>query len=55
MLGNQKENITQDITNVSATDVADLAVRLMEALTIYNMSLSLGARILPKSLTDYLS
>lgn len=55
MLGNQKENITQDITDVSATDVADLAVKLMEAQAIYNMSLSLGARILPQSLTDYLS
>lgn len=55
MLGNQNELITSDITDVSSTDVAKLAVQLMEAQTIYNMSLSLGARILPQSLADYLS
>ena len=55
MLGNQNELITSDTTDVSATDVAALSVKLMEYLTIYNMSLALGARILPQSLTDYLS
>ena len=55
MLDNQSEIITSDITAVSSTDVAQLAVQLMQAQTIYNMSLSLGARILPKSLSDYLS
>ena len=55
MLGNQGEIITGDITNVNSTDVAQLAVKLMQEQTIYNMSLSLGARILPKSLSDYLS
>jgi flagellar hook-associated protein 3 FlgL len=54
MLTNQNELITNDITNVSATDVAKLAVQLMQEQTIYNMSLSLGARILPQSLADYL-
>ena len=54
MLDTQNEIITSDITEVSATDVAELAVKLMEAQTIYNMSLSLGARILPASLADYL-
>lgn len=55
MLGNQSELITSDITDVSSTDVAALAVKLMQEQTIYNMSLSLGARILPQSLADYLS
>ena len=55
MLGNQGEIITADITNVDSTDVAQLAVKLMQEQTIYNISLSLGARILPKSLSDYLS
>lgn len=55
MLGNQNELITSDVTNVSSTDVAKLSVKLMEYQTIYNMSLALGARILPQSLTDYLS
>ena len=48
------EIITGDITDVSSTDVARLAVQLMQEQTIYNMSLSLGARILPQSLADYL-
>lgn len=55
MLGNQNEVITGDITEVASTDVAKLAVELMQNQTIYNMSLSLGARILPQSLADYLS
>lgn len=55
MLDNQNVVITGDITEVSATDVAKLAVQLMQEQTVYNMSLSLGARILPQSLADYLS
>ena len=54
MLTAQGENITRDITDVSAADVADLAVKLMEQQTIYNLALSLGARIIPQSLSDYL-
>lgn len=54
MLSNQNELITADITEVSSTDVARLAVQLMQEQTIYNMSLSLGGRILPQSLADYL-
>lgn len=54
MLVTQNELITNDITNTSSTDVARLAVQLMQEQTIYNMSLSLGGRILPQSLADYL-
>jgi flagellar hook-associated protein 3 FlgL len=54
MLTTQNELITGDITDVSSTDVARLAVKLMQEQTIYNMSLSLGGRILPQSLADYL-
>ena len=53
-LDTQKTIITTDITNVSATDVSALAVKLMTAQTLYNMSLSVGSKILPKSLSDYL-
>ena len=54
MLDKQSEVITSDINDVSATDVAELAVKLMAAQTIYNMSLSVGSRILPPTLADYL-
>jgi len=51
---NQATTITGDITNASATDVASLVVQLKTAETLYNMSLSVGSKILPKSLADYL-
>ena len=54
MLEKQNENITGDITDISSTDVAQLAIKLMEMQTLYSMSLSMGARILPQSLADYL-
>lgn len=54
MLSTQNENITKDITDTTATDVAKLAVQLMQSQTIYNMSLALGSKILPPSLADYL-
>lgn len=54
MLETQGDVITEDITNTSGTDVAELATRLMEMTSLYNMALSLGGRILPVSLADYL-
>ena len=54
MLTTQGDAITEDVTNVSGVDVAELATRLMEMSTLYNMSLSIGGRILPQSLADYL-
>lgn len=54
MLGNQSDNITEEITNVSGTDVAKMATSLMEMTTLYNMALALGGRVLPQSLADYL-
>ena len=54
MLNNQSTIITEDITRVSGTDVAELATKLMELTTIYNLALSLGGRVLPQSLADYL-
>ncbi|MBR6013697.1 MAG: flagellar hook-associated protein FlgL [Selenomonadaceae bacterium] len=54
MLANQSDNITEEITNVSGTDVAKMATDLMEMTTLYNMALSLGGRVLPQSLADYL-
>lgn len=54
MLEAQGDNITEDITNVSGTDIAQLATKLMELTTLYNLSLSMGGRILPQSLADYL-
>ena len=54
MLDSQGTYITDDITNVSGTDVAELATRLMEMTALYNMALSIGGRILPVSLADYI-
>ena len=54
VLTNHQENITRDITDVSATDVAALATKMMQQQTIMSMSLSMGSRILPLSLVDYL-
>ena len=54
MLTTQGENITKDITDVSSTDVGELAMNLMEQQTLYNLALSLGARVIPQSLADYL-
>lgn len=54
MLEAQSDNITEDINNVSGTDIAELATKLMQLTTLYNLSLSMGGRILPQSLADYL-
>ena len=54
MLVTQDESITSDITDVSSTDVAKLATKLMEYQTIYSLSLSVGSKILPGTLADYL-
>ena len=54
VLTDYKENITRDITNVSSADVAELAMKMMQQQTVMSMSLSMGARILPLSLVDYL-
>ena len=54
VLTNYKENITRDITDVSSTDVAELAMKMMQQQTIMSMSLAMGSRILPLSLVDYL-
>lgn len=54
MLTTQNESITSDITDVSSTDVAYLATKLMEYQTIYSLSLSVGSKILPGTLADYL-
>lgn len=54
MLTRQSDNIIDDITNVSATDVAKLAMDLMTHQMMYNLSLSMGGRILPQTLADYL-
>ncbi len=55
MLTTHNESITSDISDVSSTDVAELATKLMEYQTIYSLSLSVGAKILPGTLADYLS
>ena len=54
MLDNQNAIITGDITDVESADVAELATQLMELTTVYNLALSLGGRVLPQSLADYL-
>ena len=54
MLDNQSTILTGDVTDLSGTDVADLATKLTELTTVYNLALSLGGRVLPQSLADYL-
>lgn len=54
MLEAQGDNITEDLTNVSGADISQLATKLMELTTLYNLALSMGGRILPQSLADYL-
>lgn len=54
MLENQSTILTGDMTDLSGTDVADLATKLTELTTVYNLALSLGGRVLPQSLADYL-
>lgn len=54
MLTTQSETILGDITEVHSTDVAKLAVELMTAQTIYQLSLSVGSRIIPPTMADYL-
>ena len=54
MLTTQSETILEDITTVHSADVAKLAVEMMTAQTIYNLSLSVGSRVIPPTLADYL-
>lgn len=54
MLEAQADNITEGITNVSGTDIAQLATKLMQMTALYNLSLSIGGKILPQSLADYI-
>lgn len=54
MLTTQNESITASISDVSSTDVGKLSTLLMQYQTIYSLSLSVGSRILPGSLADYL-
>jgi flagellar hook-associated protein 3 FlgL len=54
MLDTQADNITEAITNVSGADIAALATKLMELTALYNLSLSIGGKILPQSLADYI-
>ncbi len=54
MLITQSETIQRDIVDVSGTDVAKLATDLMEQSSVMSLALSMGGRILPMSLADYL-
>lgn len=54
MLDNQDTILTGDISALESSDVAELATDLMQLTTVYNLALSLGGRVLPQSLADYL-
>ncbi|MBR1419952.1 MAG: hypothetical protein IJ575_02655 [Selenomonadaceae bacterium] len=54
MLITQNETITSDIVDVSGTDIAKLATDLMEQSSVMSLALSMGGRILPMSLADYI-
>ncbi len=54
MLQTESQTVLGDITEVHSTDVSKLAVDMMTLQTVYNLSLNVGAKILPMSLVDYL-
>ena len=54
MLTTQEQQVLGDITEIHSTDVSKLAVEMMAQQTVYNLSLNVGARILPPTLVDYL-
>ncbi len=54
MLTTQEQQVLGDITEIHSTDVSKLAVEMMAQQTVYNLSLNVGARILPQTLVDYL-
>lgn len=54
MLENQSTILTGSMTDLEGADVAELATNLMALTNVYNLALSLGGRVLPQSLADYL-
>ncbi len=55
MLTTQEQQVLGDITEIHSTDVSKLAVDMMTLQTVYNLSLNVGARILPPTLVDYIN
>lgn len=55
MMAKAETTITTDIANNEDIDVARAIVDFKLSENVYNSSLAIGARILPKSLVDYLS
>ena len=54
MLSTQNEQMNSDVNDIAATDIAKLSVSLTESQTIYSLSLSMGGKVLPTTLADYL-
>lgn len=54
MLSTQNESLTSDINDVSGTDIAKLSTQLVQCQTLYSLALSMGSKILPGTLADYL-
>lgn len=52
---NQNVVIKDNINNVNGVNTAEIMTKLLTAQTIYNISISMGKNVLPKSIADYLS
>lgn len=54
MLITQQESLLDDINYIGGTDISKLATQLAQFQTIYSLSLSMGTKLFPGTLADYL-
>ena len=54
MLTTQSESLTSDINDVIGADIAKLSTQLVQCQTLYSLALSMGSKIIPGTLADYL-
>ncbi|WP_196592597.1 flagellin [Pectinatus sottacetonis] len=54
-MDSQNVVIKDNINNVNGINVPEIATKLMTAQTIYNISISMGKNVIPKTIADYLS
>lgn len=54
MLITQQETLMEDINYIGGTDISKLATQLVQYQTIYSLSLSMGSKLFPGTLADYL-
>lgn len=54
MLITQQESLMDDINYIGGTDISKLATQLAQYQTIYSLSISMGGKLFPGTLADYL-